>query len=98
MGQNNFETAGKTEQTNTGRLCSVWCPTCGRVTEKISFNLIREAKSVKVACPACGGLTFIDYKDKTPKQGAHVELSFLPGRTVDMLSDMAAENRKKRAP
>ncbi|MDR0718574.1 MAG: hypothetical protein LBF78_02985 [Treponema sp.] len=38
---------GETEKTNTGRLCSVWRPECGRVTEKISFNLIGEAKSVK---------------------------------------------------
>jgi hypothetical protein len=38
---------------NTGRLCSVYCPGCGRVTQKISWNLVREAGKVKVVCPVC---------------------------------------------
>jgi hypothetical protein len=50
---------------NTGRLCSVYCPNCGRVTDKISFNLLREAERVTVRCTACGGETYLAYDGKT---------------------------------
>jgi hypothetical protein len=51
-------------QTNTGRLCSVYCPGCGKVTQKISFNLLREAGIVKVICPVCLNHTLIEYDGK----------------------------------
>ncbi|MDR1143333.1 MAG: hypothetical protein LBK77_03825 [Spirochaetaceae bacterium] len=57
---------------HTGRLCSVWCPGCGRVTQKISFNLLREAGTVKVTCPVCLNATTITYDGKT------AELTWLP--------------------
>jgi len=47
--------------TNTGHLLSVYCPTCGKVTDKISFNLLREAGKVRVNCPQCQRTTFIEY-------------------------------------
>jgi hypothetical protein len=49
---------------NTGRLCSVYCPNCGKVTDKISFNLLREARRVTVRC-SCGGETYLEYDGKT---------------------------------
>jgi|TergutMp193P3_1026864.scaffolds.fasta_scaffold21326_4 sarcosine oxidase delta subunit len=55
----------KNTQTNTGRLCSVYCPSCGKVTQKVSFNLLREAAEVKVVCPVCLEYTLIEYDGKT---------------------------------
>jgi len=49
---------------NSGHLCSVYCPNCGKVTDKISFNLLREAKKVDVTCHICGGLTTFEYDGK----------------------------------
>jgi ribosomal protein S27E len=49
---------------NTGHLCSVYCPDCGKVTDKISFNLLREAGTVEVTCPSCCGITIFEYKGK----------------------------------
>jgi cell division septum initiation protein DivIVA len=53
---------------HTGRLCSVYCPNCGKVTDKISFNLLREAAQdaarVTVRCQ-CGGETYLEYDGKT---------------------------------
>jgi uncharacterized Zn finger protein len=49
---------------NTGRLLSIYCPSCGKVTDKISFNLLREAGGVTAVCPVCGDLTMIDYDGK----------------------------------
>jgi lysyl-tRNA synthetase class I len=51
---------------NTGRLCSVYCPNCGKVTDKISFNLLRETRRVTVRCRCgCGGETYLEYDGKT---------------------------------
>jgi predicted RNA-binding Zn-ribbon protein involved in translation (DUF1610 family) len=49
---------------NTGRLLSIYCPSCGKVTDKISFNLLREAGGVTAICPVCGEITLIDYDGK----------------------------------
>jgi len=49
---------------NTGHLCSVYCPNCEKVTDKISFNLLREAKTVEVTCPTCCGITILEYNGK----------------------------------
>jgi ribosomal protein S27E len=46
---------------NTGHLLSVYCPECRRVTDKISFNLLREAGKVCVRCPQCEKATYIAY-------------------------------------
>ena len=50
---------------NTGHLLSVYCPNCKKTTDKISFNLLREAGKVKAHCPDCQRLTYIDYDGKT---------------------------------
>jgi uncharacterized Zn finger protein (UPF0148 family) len=49
---------------NTGRLLSVHCPACGKVTDKISFNLLREAGKVTAQCPVCQNITYIEYDGK----------------------------------
>ena len=49
---------------NTGHLCSIYCPVCQKVTDKISFNLLREAKKVTAYCPVCQRRTFLEYNDK----------------------------------
>jgi hypothetical protein len=49
---------------NTGRLCSIYCPSRGKVTDKISFNLLREAGGVTVVCPICFAETSLTYDGK----------------------------------
>ena len=49
---------------NSGHLCSIYCPGCGKVTDKISFNLLREAKRVDVSCHSCGGTTILEFDGK----------------------------------
>jgi endogenous inhibitor of DNA gyrase (YacG/DUF329 family) len=49
---------------NTGRLLSVYCPVCRKATDKISFNLLREAGKVTVHCPQCQQATYIEYNGK----------------------------------
>jgi len=46
---------------NTGHLLSVYCPNCKKVTDKISFNLLRETGKVKALCPHCQRITYIEY-------------------------------------
>ncbi|GHV73076.1 hypothetical protein AGMMS49940_03780 [Spirochaetia bacterium] len=50
---------------NSGRLCSIYCPRCKRLTAKFSFNLLREADAVDVTCYHCNGIIHIDYDGKT---------------------------------
>jgi ribosomal protein S27E len=52
---------------NAGRLCSIYCPGCKRVTTKISFNILREAGTVEVYCPECGNNTHLEYDGKIAK-------------------------------
>jgi hypothetical protein len=49
---------------NTGHLCSIYCPSCGKVTDKVSFNLLREAGRVDAVCPECQGITYLEYDGK----------------------------------
>ena len=49
---------------NTGRLCSVYCPSCRKVTDKVSFNLLREAGRVDASCPVCQSVTYLEYDGK----------------------------------
>jgi ribosomal protein S27E len=49
---------------NTGRLLSVYCPECRKVTDKVSFNLLREAGKVSVRCYLCQRVTYIEYDGK----------------------------------
>ena len=49
---------------NSGHLCSVYCPGCGKVTDKVSFNLLRDAGTVRAVCPVCFGVTVIEYDGK----------------------------------
>ena len=50
---------------NTGHLCSVYCPSCQKVTDKISFNLLREAGKITVYCPQCHRATHLEYNGKS---------------------------------
>jgi hypothetical protein len=50
---------------NTGHLCSIYCPSCGKVTDKVSFNLLREAGRVSATCPVCHEITYLEYDGKT---------------------------------
>jgi len=52
------------EMKNTGHLLSVYCPQCRKVTDKISFNLLREAGKVTVLCPVCQRATYVEYNGK----------------------------------
>ena len=52
-------------QKNTGHLLSVYCPECRKVTDKISFNLLREAGKVTVLCPQCQRATYLEYDGKS---------------------------------
>jgi len=58
---------------NTGRLCSVYCPDCNKVTDKISFNLLREAGTVEATCPRCFGKTILEYNGKKVTLWHHSE-------------------------
>ena len=49
---------------NTGHLLSIYCPVCRKVTDKISFNLLREARKVITDCPYCQRTTYIEYNGK----------------------------------
>jgi len=53
------------EKNNTGHLCSIYCPACQKVTDKISFNLLREAGKVTVYCSQCQRATFLEYNGKS---------------------------------
>jgi phage FluMu protein Com len=74
---------------NCGRLLSVYCPDCKAVTEKVSFNLLREAGTVNVVCPRCGGLTTITYNGKA------AQLSYLGGETITVLDHIKKDSRSK---
>ena len=78
----------KTKQTNTGRLCSVYCPSCKKVTQKVSFNLLREAPEVKVICPVCSEYTLLKYDGKT------VTVTHIP-RPTGYHYEMGADGEKK---
>ena len=71
---------------NTGRLCSVYCPNCGKVTDKISFNLLREAGTVEVSCHSCFRMTILEYNGKKVSLWHHSE----------ELEEMARDMLKKR--
>jgi len=49
---------------NTGHLLSIYCPSCRKVTDKVSFNLLREAGKLAAHCPICQRLTYIEYNGK----------------------------------
>ena len=49
---------------NTGHLLSIYCPQCKKVTDRISFNLLREAGKVRIFCPECHRATYIEYNGK----------------------------------
>lgn len=58
----------KKDTLNDGeRLCSVYCSDCDRVTDKISFNLLRQAGTLEATCPVCHNITTIEYDGKTAK-------------------------------
>ncbi|MCL2185971.1 MAG: hypothetical protein FWB86_09000 [Treponema sp.] len=53
------------EQKSPGHLCSIYCPCCRKVTDKISFNLLREAGKVTAYCPVCQRRTFLEYNGRS---------------------------------
>ena len=73
---------------NTGRLCSVYCPACRRVTDKISFNLLREAGTVEVLCPDCFLRTSLEY------DGKKVVVSHISEMMEDLARNMAGKKKK----
>ena len=52
---------------NTGHLCSIYCPACRKVTDKVSFNLLREAQKLAAHCPQCQRVTYLEYDGKKAK-------------------------------
>ena len=78
---------------NSGHLCSVYCPHCGKVTDKISFNLLREAGEVDVHCHSCGGVTTLEYNGKKVKVWHYDEVT---ERVMEdyLLAKRAKENQR----
>jgi hypothetical protein len=74
---------------NTGHLLSVYCPVCRKVTDKISFNLLREAGKVTALCPQCQRVTYIEYNGKQA-QIYHQDDAF-----ERVYEEMTPEERKK---
>ena len=74
---------------NTGHLCSVYCPNCGKVTDRISFNLLREAGTVEVTCPSCFRITVLEYSGKKITLWHHSE------ELEEMARSMLKENKRK---
>ena len=73
---------------NTGHLCSVYCPSCRKVTDKVSFNLLREAGKVAIHCPQCQQVTYIVYDGKKASV-YHSDINF-----ERIYEEMTAEERK----
>jgi uncharacterized Zn finger protein len=73
---------------NTGRLLSIYCPVCRKVTDKISFNLLREAGKVTAHCPQCHTPTHITYNGKSATLYHH-DADF-----ERIIGDMTTEERK----
>ena len=61
---NKIKTRNDMTAKNTGHLCSVYCPFCRKVTDKISFNLLREAGKVVGHCPQCQRASYLEYNGK----------------------------------
>ena len=74
---------------NSGHLCSVYCPGCGKVTDKISFNLLREAGRVDVMCHSCGGVTTLEHNGKKATVWHHDETA------ERILEELVREKLKK---
>jgi predicted dithiol-disulfide oxidoreductase (DUF899 family) len=74
---------------NTGHLLSIYCPACQKVTDKISFNLLREAGKVSVSCHQCLRVTYIEYNGKI----AH--LYHQDDALYQVLDDMTPKGRKE---
>jgi uncharacterized Zn finger protein (UPF0148 family) len=73
---------------NSGRLCSVYCPSCGKVTDKISFNLLRETGKVTAHCPVCQNITWLEY------DGSTATVSHPDEALERILTNMTKEERK----
>jgi len=73
---------------NTGHLLSIYCPQCRRVTDKISFNLLREAGKVTVRCPECQRATYIEY------DGERASLFHQDDELENIYSEMTPAERK----
>ena len=51
---------------------AIYCPGCEKVTDRISFNLLREVKNVEVTCPFCGCVTYLEYDGKKVTLWHHI--------------------------
>ena len=78
----------KTIIENTGRLCSVYCPSCRKTTDKVSFNLLREAGTVEVLCPNCFQRTVLEYN------GKKVVVSHVSEKMEEIAGKMAKKSKK----
>jgi hypothetical protein len=76
---------------NSGHLCSVYCPECKKVTQKISFNLLRDAGKVSVICPVCAGITWLEYNEK----GKSVSVVYMDTETLSIVQ--AKKPKTKRS-
>ena len=76
---------------NTGRLCSVYCPNCRKVTDKISFNLLREAGTVEVLCPNCFRRTILEYN------GKKVVVSHVDPMLEELVWEIAQKRKSEKA-
>ena len=74
---------------NTGQLLSIYCPSCQKVTDKISFNLLREAKEVRAICPGCHRTTYIEYN------GKYAEIWHQDDNLDRIMEEMGPEKRKE---
>jgi Zn finger protein HypA/HybF involved in hydrogenase expression len=59
-----METEVKQEIEKSDYLCSVYCPVCDKVTDRISFNLLKAAGRLTAFCPECENITFLTYNGK----------------------------------
>jgi len=73
---------------NTGHLLSVYCPSCKKVTDKISFNILREAGKITAYCSQCQRSTYITYN------GKNASLYHDDDNFERIIADMTAEERK----
>jgi hypothetical protein len=60
---------------------------CRKVTDKISFNLLREAGKVRAYCPQCQRITYIEYN------GKEATLYHLDDNFARIIEEMTPEER-----
>jgi hypothetical protein len=64
----------------TSRMCEIYCPSCEKVTDKISITLLKETGKVKASCPVCCNVTLLEYDDDGVTVTHLEDLSFMQKR------------------